>query len=84
LRHGVIVNAETEEGIVELYLRTMCIYPLNPIFKFDVPKTLLISRKEKMEDLVKKIQRILNNRLYSLGEKGFMVSQLRVWKHMTN
>jgi ABC-type transporter lipoprotein component MlaA len=78
------VNTETEEGLVELYLKPMCIFPLHNIFKFVVPKTLLISRKEKMVDLVKKVQRLLNNYLYSKGEKGMMVSQLRVWKHMTN
>jgi hypothetical protein len=58
------VNADTEEGIVELHLKTMCIFPLNALLKFDVPKTLLISRKENMGDLVKKIQRLLNNYLY--------------------
>lgn len=42
----------------------MLIYPLPNNFKFDVPKTLLISRKETILELEKKIIRLFNNKLY--------------------
>lgn len=55
-RQGIIVNEETGECIVELYLRTILIYPIpNAALKFDNPKTIIISRKENLVDLEKKI-----------------------------
>jgi hypothetical protein len=80
-RLGIIANEETEECIVELYLRQILIFPLqNSMFKFDVPKTILISRRETLAELEKKIQRVLNKRLYERQERGFMVSKIRLWR----
>lgn len=67
-RLGIIVNDETEEGVVELYLRNITIYPVpNSIMvplKFDVPKTIIISRRETIAELEKKVGRVLNTRLF--------------------
>ena len=56
---GISVNEDTEEGVVELYLRSIIIFPVpNTIqytFKFDIPQTILISRKETIADFEKKI-----------------------------
>lgn len=58
-RLGISVNEDTEEGVVELYLRSIIIFPVpNTIqytFKFDIPQTILISRKETIADFEKKI-----------------------------
>lgn len=55
-RMGIVANEETEECLVELYLRQILIFPLqNSLFKFDVPKTILISRRETLANLEKKI-----------------------------
>lgn len=74
------------EGVVELYLKTLLIYPVpnSTMFKLDTPKTILLSRKESIIDLEKKVQRVLNNRLYARQEKGFIVSKLRLWRSLTN
>lgn len=84
-RYGIIVNEETEECIVEIYLRQVLIYPVpNNVLKFDVPKTLLISRNETILELEKKIIRLFNNRLYELKERGTIFIKLRLWKSLTN
>jgi hypothetical protein len=46
--------------------------------------TVLISRIEKLEDLMKKFQRVLNLRLYALQDKSTMVSLMRIWKSSTS
>jgi hypothetical protein len=86
---GIAVNEETGEGVVELYLRHILIYPVpNTLpqfpFKFDIPQTLLISRRESLADLERKIQRVFNNRLFQRGEKGIMVNKMRLWKSMVD
>jgi len=47
------------------------------LFKFDMPKTILTSKTESLLMLEKKLGRVLNNRLYSMQEKSFMVSKVR-------
>jgi hypothetical protein len=45
----------------------------------------MISRKEKIQDLEKKIIRTMNYYLYSvLKERSFMLMHIRLWKSMTN
>ena len=87
-RLGISVNEDTEEGVVELYLRSIIIFPVpNTIqytFKFDIPQTILISRKESIGDFEKKIQRVLNNRLFEKQERGVIVNKMRLWKSLTN
>ena len=57
------------------------IFPLqNSQFKFDVPKTILISRRETLAQLEKKIQRVLNKRLYDRHERSIIVNKIRLWK----
>ena len=46
--------------------------------------TVLISRIEKLEDLMKKFQRALNLRLYALQDKSTMVIMMRIWKSSTS
>jgi hypothetical protein len=78
---GIIVNEETEECVVELYLKPMLVLPLqNNMFRFDAPKTILISRRETLFELEKKICRVFNNSLFSRGEKNFLVTKFRLWK----
>jgi len=36
----------------------------NSMFKFDVPKTIIISRRETLAALEKKLSRVLMNRLF--------------------
>ena len=85
---GISVNEDTEEGVVELYLRSIIIFPVpNTIqytFKFEIPQTILISRKESIGDFEKKIQRVLNNRLFEKQERGVIVNKMRLWKSLTN
>lgn len=85
-RKGIAVN--DQEGIVELYLKAIKIFPVpNSIqfcFKFDIPQTVLISRKESLVDMEKKLQRVLNNRLFEKQEKGVLVSKMRLWKSLTS
>ena len=78
---GIIANEETDECLVELYLRQILIFPLqNSLFKFDVPKTILLSRRETLANLEKKIQRVLNLRLYNLQDRSMIVTKMRLWK----
>ena len=57
LRKGIAVN--DSEGIVELYLKAVKIFPVpNSIqfcFKFDIPQTILISRKDSLVEMEKKL-----------------------------
>jgi len=57
LRFGIVVNEETKECIVEIYLQRILILPIpnRELFKFDIPKATVISRMETIEDLAKKI-----------------------------
>lgn len=57
VRYGIIVNEETEECIVEIYLKSILIFPIPnlSLFKFQTPKYIILSRKETIEDLTKKI-----------------------------
>jgi hypothetical protein len=85
VRYGILVNPDTEESIVELYFKQIDYYPVpNSLLNFKAPKSLLISRKETVGDLIKKIQRALNNRLLELKERSFMVSNMRIWKSNSN
>jgi hypothetical protein len=80
-RIGIIANEETEECLVELYLRQILIFPLqNSLFKFDVAKTILMSRRETLANLEKKIQRVLMTRLYNIQERSTVVNKMRLWK----
>ena len=50
VRNGIVVNDETGEAIVELYLKPLLIYPVHAKinFKFDTPRTILASRKDSL------------------------------------
>jgi hypothetical protein len=67
-RYGILVNEETEECIVEFYLKNVLIYPIpnKMTFNFSIPRYVTISRNETVDDLVKKIQRCLNWYMYSV------------------
>ena len=82
---GILANEETGECIVELYLRQILILPLknDSLFKYDCPKTIIISRRETLGSLEKKISRVLNQRLYERGEKSILVIKMRLWKAST-
>jgi hypothetical protein len=45
-----VVNEETDECIVELYLKQLNVFPVpNAVhlpFKFDAPKTIILSRRD--------------------------------------
>lgn len=57
VRFGIKVNDTTGECIVEVYLKRIQISPIPnaTLFKVNGPKAVIISRKETIEDLVKKI-----------------------------
>ena len=45
LRYAIMVNEDTGESVVETYLRKFNIFPVpNNILKFEVPRSILISR----------------------------------------
>ena len=52
-----MVNEETEEAIVEVYLKAILIYPLPNagLFRFTTPKNIIVSRSDSVTDLEKKI-----------------------------
>jgi hypothetical protein len=81
-RQGILANEETGECIVELYLRQILIIPLSnqTLFKFDCPKTIIISRRETLTSLEKKISRVLMSRLFERQERGMVVNKMRLWK----
>lgn len=72
---------------MELYLKTLTIFPVpNSVqmpFKFDVPKTIIISRRDTVFALEQKIKNLLSNILYAKGEKS-IVMKIRIWKSLTN
>jgi hypothetical protein len=67
-RQGIIVNEETDECLVELYLKQLTIYPMpNSVhlpFKFDAPKTIIIGRRETVTSLEYKVRGLLSNELF--------------------
>ena len=78
------MNEESQEAVVELYLRPVRFWPCpHSLFKFNEPCTALVSRKDSVEELVKKFQRAFNNRLYELREKSVMVNKMRLWKSLS-
>jgi hypothetical protein len=68
LRKGIVVNEETEESIVEIYLKRVLVFPIpnKTLFKFKIPMYVVISRVETVDDLAKKIQRCFNVYLYNV------------------
>lgn len=65
VRYGICISEENQESIVEVYLREIKFFPIpNNSFKFKEVMHVLISRKETLQDLVKKLQRVLNMRIY--------------------
>lgn len=85
IRYGILVNEDTEESIVEVYFRQVNLFPVpNTNFKFDRVKSVLISRKDNLLELEKKFQRALNNRLFELRDRSYMVTNMRMWKSNTN
>ena len=56
-RQGILANEETGECKIELYLKEILIIPLSnqTIFKFDCPKTIIISRRDTLASVEKKI-----------------------------
>lgn len=86
-RAAIIVNEDTEEAIVEIYLKQILVLPIpnESLFKFSVPKTILISRKENISSLATKIRIAINFYLYNIiKERSFMISEIRLWKSLTN
>jgi ubiquitin C-terminal hydrolase len=81
------VSDDSEECIVEVYLKRLLIIPIpnQAMFKFNGPKSTVISRKGTIEDLTKKVQSNLNGYLYNvLKEKSVMVCYIKLWKSTTN
>ena len=66
LRFGVKTSEESEECIVEIYLKQILVHPIpnGKLFNFNGPKSITISRRETIEDLAKKIQKAFNFYLY--------------------
>lgn len=52
-------------------------------FKFDVPKTIIISRRDTVFALESKIKNLLSNILYAKGDRS-IVMKIRIWKSLTN
>ena len=78
--------ADGETG-VELYLQRVefVVFPNKSLFKFTCPRTTYISRRASVQDLEKKINRVLNAYLYlELKNKSQMVTKARLWKSLTN
>ena len=50
IRYGILVNEDTEEAIVEIYLKQILVFPIpnQKEFDFNNPKTVLISRRDKV------------------------------------
>ena len=88
VRKGIMVNEETDEAIVEIYLKSVLILPMpnSPNhFGFNAPKTVILSRRETINELMKKIQRVLNYYLYNVKKiKDVMINDIRLWKSLTN
>jgi hypothetical protein len=57
VRYGIRASDESEECIVEVYLKRLMVFPIpnSSMFKFNGPKTTVISRKATIEDLMKKV-----------------------------
>ena len=81
-RKGILANEETGECVIELYLRQILILPLqnSSLFKYDCPKTIIISRRETLGSLEKKIGRVLMTRLFERQERSIVVSKMRLWR----
>ena len=80
------MNEETEEAIVEVYLKPILILPLpTSIFKVTTPLTVLTSRRDKMDGLIKRLKNMLSSYLYlKMNRKDILLKDLRLWKSMTN
>ena len=85
-RYGIIVNEETEECIVEIYLKQVQVYPIpnKGLFAFSCPYSVLISRRDKIEDLFLKVRTALNSYLYTVRKEKTMIGHMRLWKSLTN
>jgi len=70
---------------VELYLTKLdfVVVP-NTLFKFNGPKSILISRADDLTQLEAKCVRVLNSYLYQNGNKSDTVKKVKIWKHKTN
>ena len=56
LRYSIMVNEDTGDSVVETYLRKLNLFPVpNNYLKFEIPRSILISRRETLLDLTKKI-----------------------------
>ena len=86
-RFGVV--DDTGESKVELYLKTFNIYAVpNKVFKLDKGKEgdqltspIYISKCATVEDLKKKVARVLSTHLYfNVKDKSVMVKDVRLWK----
>jgi hypothetical protein len=77
------IPASETENIVELYLKTILIYPVssNNILKLDGPQKIIISRRETILELERKIARLLMNRANDKGERSMVVSKMRLWRY---
>ena len=85
MRYGILVNEDTEEAIVEVYLKEVCILPLpSTLFKINQVKTVLISRRERLKQLSLKLRRVLSSHLYlNLKINDILVTELRMWKSLS-
>ena len=50
------------------------------MFKFDCPKTIIISRRETLSSLEKKLGRVLMGRLFERQDRSTVVSKMRLWR----
>lgn len=86
-RIGILINEDTEEAIVEIYLKPIQIFPIpnETFFKFTRPKTVLISRNENISALASKIKTVLSYYVYTvLKDRSLMITDVRLWKSLIN
>lgn len=63
------------ETLIELYFKALLVFPVpNHVFKFDVPKTVLVSRRDTVIDLEKKLCALLNIKAMMNGDRSTIIT----------
>eukprot|EP00347_Sterkiella_histriomuscorum_P020920 403335950 len=81
-RMGISVGEENMgEGLLEVNFRPINFVLIpNNLTKFECVKTLYVSRKDKLIDVRKALQRAINMRLFQKKERSLIVNNMRIWK----
>lgn len=85
IRYGIQVSNESNECIVELYLRQYLVYPIpnSDTLKCETPLKMMISRAETLLELEKKVCRLLNSRS-SNNQGTYFATKVNLWKYLSN